>query len=90
MGRCQAELQQHLQELLAAAGVDSASELLTQSITADWPRTARVNLLKMTVAEALSWLRSPPSPHQNLAKLVGSCVSALRLLQPLQPSLHEQ
>lgn len=66
----QAELQQHLQELLAAAGVSNASQLLTASIAATWPRTARVNLLKMTVAEALSWLRSPPTPHQKLAKLV--------------------
>lgn len=63
-------MQQHLHELLAAAGVDKASELLAKCISADWPRFARVNLLKMTVAEALSWLRSPPPPHQKLAKLV--------------------
>ena len=79
----QAELQQHLQELLAAAGVSNASQLLTASIAATWPRTARVNLLKMTVAEALSWLRSPPIPHQKLAKLVSMfwpAVAACRVL----------
>ena len=33
-------------------------------------RTARVNTLKMTVTEALAWLREPPAEHAALGKLV--------------------
>lgn len=64
-----AELQQHLADLLDEAGVDSIDELLTVNVAQTWPRTARVNLLKITVDEALSWLRSPPPPHQKLSIL---------------------
>lgn len=39
-----------------------------------WPRYARVNLLKMTVQEALSWLRCPPA-GQLVAKCAVRCLS---------------
>ncbi len=66
----QAELQEYLQDVLNEAGVEHVDELLSANIAKDWPRTARVNLLKMSVEEALAWLRSPPLSHQKLATLV--------------------
>ncbi|GAB4818953.1 hypothetical protein N2152v2_005999 [Parachlorella kessleri] len=60
-----AALTTELQRLLDAAGVGSVQELLPSAagatIAARRPRTTRVNTLKMTVAEALAWLRSPPA-----------------------------
>lgn len=64
-----AELQEYLQAILTEAGVEHVDELLSANIAKDWPRTARVNLLKISVAEALAWLRSPPLSHQKLATL---------------------
>ena len=66
----QAELQQHLQLLLKQSGVQQVQELLSVNIAKDWPRTARVNLLRTTVAEALAWLRSPPPEHNKWSRLV--------------------
>jgi len=66
----QAELQEYLQDVLTEAGVEHVDELLSANVAKDWPRTARVNLLKISVAEALAWLRSPPLEHQKLATLV--------------------
>ena len=43
---------------------------LVAPAAAPHPRTARVNTLKMTVAEALAWLREPPAEHSALGKLV--------------------
>lgn len=64
-----AELQQHLQALLKEAAVEHVDELVSVNIAKDWKRTARVNLLKMTVTEALAWLQSPPAVHQKWARL---------------------
>ncbi len=72
----QAELQEYLQDILNEAGVEHVDELLSANIAKDWPRTARVNLLKISVAEALAWLRSPPLEHQKLATLV-HCITVL-------------
>ncbi len=72
----QAELQEYLQDILTEAGVEHVDELLSANIAKDWPRTARVNLLKISVAEALAWLRSPPLEHQKLATLV-RCIPVL-------------
>lgn len=66
----QLELQQHLQDLLQKAGVERVHELLSANVAKNWPRTARVNLLKMTVAEALAWVRAPPATHKKWAHLV--------------------
>lgn len=77
----QPELQQHLQAILIQAGVEHVDELLTANLAKDWPRTARVNLLKISVGEALTWLRSPPSPYQNLASLVCTHTLQLQLMQ---------
>lgn len=71
----QAELQNYLQDILTEAGVEHVDELLSTNVAKDWARTARVNLLKISVDEALTWLRSPPSPHQKLAALVCCCRS---------------
>ena len=71
----QVELQQHLQDLLKEAGVEHVHELLSAHVAKDWPRTARVNLLKMTIAEALAWVRVPPAAHKKWAHLV--CCPAL-------------
>jgi acetylglutamate synthase len=72
----QAELQEYLQDVLTEAGVEHVDELLSANVAKDWPRTARVNLLKISVAEALAWLRSPPLEHQKLATLV-RCITVL-------------
>lgn len=85
----QAELKQYLQELLNEAGVEHVDELLTANIAKDWPRAARVNLLKMSVDEALTWLRSPPSPHQKLAALVCLCGFALAASQVVHALQHQ-
>ena len=58
-----------------------------------WPRYARVNLLKLTVQEALSWLRSPPKALKAWAELVGvartcSCYSAHCLANVVTQSRH--
>lgn len=66
----QAELQQYLRDLLKEAAVEHVEELLPANVAREWRRTARVNLLKMTVAEALTWLRSPPAVHKKWASLV--------------------
>lgn len=66
----QAELQQCLRDLLKEAAVEHVDQLLSANIAREWRRTARVNLLKMNVAEALAWLRSPPALHKKWARLV--------------------
>lgn len=68
----QAELQQCLQDLLKEAAVEHIDELLSANIAREWHRTARVNLLRLTVAEALAWLRSPPALHKKWASLVSA------------------
>lgn len=73
----QAELQQCLRDLLKEAAVEHVEELLSANVAREWRRTARVNLLKMTVAEALAWLRSPPAVHKKWASLV--CAPQLQL-----------
>ena len=61
--------------LQQAAGVDDARQLVggasaQRAALQSRPRAARVNTLKMSVAEALSWLRCPPQAHAELAGLV--------------------
>lgn len=46
------------------------------------PRSARVNTLKMSVQEALAWLRSPPAHHAKLAP-AGQAVAVDDLLPDL-------
>eukprot|EP00884_Botryococcus_braunii_P014831 jgi/Botrbrau1/23349/Bobra.0051s0008.1 len=63
------ELQQHLQRLVEQAGVSSARELLPETLAVPPPlRSVRVNLLKWSVSEALSWLRKPPRPYHDLSR----------------------
>ena len=66
--------------LHAAQSVDD----LLPAPPAPHPRTARVNTLRMLVAEALTWLRDPPAEHAGFAKLVWmlppSCCSAAATL----------
>ena len=66
-------LQRELDAMLAKAGAASVAELLpaagAAAAAAGRPRSARVNLLKMRVEEALDWLRDPPPPHTRLARL---------------------
>lgn len=85
----QAELQQGLQELLKEAAVEHVDELLSANIARGWHRTARVNLLKMTVAEALAWLRTPPALHKKWASLVSRLIRLLSRIEPLQ-QLNQQ
>lgn len=80
----QAELQEYLQDVLNEAGVEHADELLSANIARDWPRTARVNLLKISVEEALAWLRSPPLSDQKLATLV-CCITVRCNVQQYVP-----
>ena len=56
----------------AAVGLKSAA---ADNAEDPWPRYVRVNLLKMTTQEALSWLRAPPEPHRAWKQVVrcGSC-----------------
>jgi hypothetical protein len=72
-----------LQRLLDTAGVSKVQELLPSAACEDAgarrPRTARVNTLKMSVAEALAWLRAPPPGEkqaQRWRELVGGLVPA--------------
>lgn len=65
------ELREHLRELADEVGGKpscSVAHQVPQARHAE--RSARVNLLKWSVSEALSWLRSPPPPHDGLARLV--------------------
>ncbi len=73
-------LEQELATMLAEAGVANARELISESAESAAaqrrPRSARVNTLKMSVAEALTWLRTPKGKqHAKLADLVscGTC-----------------
>ena len=52
-------MQASLCNKMTAAGCTAAAELLQQHTVSarPWPRTARVNTLKMSVAEALAWLQ---------------------------------
>lgn len=70
----QADLAAALQQLLSEAGVDSAAELLPDpGPSTPHPRTARVNTLKMSVEQALQWLRQPPPEHRRKWEAVVSC-----------------
>ncbi len=85
----QAELQEYLQDVLTEAGVEHVDELLSANIAKDWPRTARVNLLKISVDEALAWLRSPPASHQKLATLV-CCITVRCNVMQYAPEKSKQ
>ena len=52
-------MQAALRDKMTAAGCTAAAELLQQHTVSarPWPRTARVNTLKMSVTEALAWLQ---------------------------------
>lgn len=63
--------------MLKEAAVEHVDELVSVNIAKDWKRTARVNLLKMSVTEALAWLRSPPALHQRWASLVRALLAGL-------------
>ncbi|PRW56905.1 phosphoglucomutase PGM3 isoform B [Chlorella sorokiniana] len=79
-----ADLVAALQQLLSEAGVESAAELLPDpGPMAPHPRTARVNTLKMSVEQALSWLRQPPPEHRRKWEAVGQ----LATVDPLLPDL---
>ena len=70
-------LEQQLAAMTAEAGVADARDLIresSQSAAAQQrPRSARVNTLKMSVAEALSWLRTPKGKGSTTAaELVGA------------------
>jgi putative methyltransferase len=60
----QSVMEAKLADMVSKAGVTNARDLAAPSPDATAgehrPRTARVNTLKMTVNEALKWLRSPP------------------------------
>lgn len=56
--------------------MEHVDELVSVNIAKDWNRTARVNLLKISVTEALAWLRSPPAVHQKWARLVCAFLAA--------------
>ena len=79
----QADLAAALQQLLSEAGVGSAAELLPDpGPTTPHPRTARVNTLKMSVEQALQWLRQPPPEHRRKWEAVvseawGRCADGL-------------
>ena len=73
----QPALEQQLAAMLAEAGVAHARDLVKESAQSAAaqrrPRSARVNTLKMSVAEALSWLRTPKEKQPaKLAQLVGA------------------
>ena len=74
--------------LQQAAGVGDARELVggaapQRAALQSRPRAARVNTLKMSVAEALSWLRCPPQAHAQFSGTV-----QLLLLVPLSSHAH--
>lgn len=77
--KCETSLRMQLQRLLDDAGVDAVSALLPATALAEaaarHPRTARVNELKMSVDEALSWVREPPHPHTRKWKRAGRNVT---------------
>jgi putative methyltransferase len=55
-------LEAELEALLEASG--PLEQLIApDGVAVSWPRSARVNTLKMSVQEALQWVRSPPIPH---------------------------
>jgi len=49
--------------------MQSVEELLPPAPAAH-PRAARVNTLKMSVEDALAWIRQPPPEHMKLTALV--------------------
>lgn len=84
----QADLADALQQLLDAAGVQSAAELLPHpGPHTPHPRTARVNTIKMSVQEALDWLRAPPPEHRKWAAVVSWARLCLPSSPPHLPSL---
>lgn len=95
IARAQEDLQSALRQLLADAGVQQASELMPHpGPDTPHPRTARVNMLKMSVLEALAWLRQPPVEHQHkwASAVSGSVIDMwgqpLCALQPAPHLLH--
>ena len=70
------QLRKALQKLLKEAGESEVAALLPATklaaLAARRPRTARVNELKMSVEQALEWLREPPVPHKTQWKSVVS------------------
>lgn len=65
-------LQDKLASMLQEAGVEDARDLIAAAPKGahNRPRTARVNTLKMTVKEALAWLKSPPFEGSRWAQKV--------------------
>jgi putative methyltransferase len=73
----QADLAAALQQLLDDAGVQAAAELLPHpGPDKPHPRTARVNLLKLSVQEALDWLQQPPAEQRKWAAVVSAADSS--------------
>ena len=71
-------LQAKVVELQEAAGVTSARQLVAgaadeRAALQGRPRAARVNTLKMSVAEALSWLRRPRNAAHTHKVSAGNC-----------------
>ena len=60
-------LQSMLQTILGEADTEDIKDLLPAvrmaAAAANRPRTARVNELKMSIEDALAWIRSPPPQH---------------------------
>ncbi len=77
-------LEQQLAAMTAEAGVADARDLIresSQSAAAQQrPRSARVNTLKMSVAEALSWLRTPKRETSTMSAELVSCPHGTLLL----------
>ncbi|BDA47879.1 probable 28S rRNA (cytosine-C(5))-methyltransferase [Coccomyxa sp. Obi] len=77
-------LNQQLAAMTAEAGVADVRDLIresSQSAAAQQrPRSARVNTLKMSVAEALSWLRTPKGKASTTAAELGQQVTVDDLL----------
>jgi putative methyltransferase len=68
------ELRAAAEGLMTGAGVENLAELLGESPRVNWvghPRTARVNLLRMTVKAAMSHLKDPKKPCWQEAFRVG-------------------
>jgi len=72
-------LRENLDKLLRDAGTADVTTLLPATALAAAaerrPRTARVNELKLSVDEALQWLRDPPKQHAKLWKAVVGGIS---------------
>ncbi|KAK9907331.1 hypothetical protein WJX75_001613 [Coccomyxa subellipsoidea] len=94
----QPALEQQLAAMLAEAGVAHARDLVKESAQSAAaqrrPRSARVNTLKMSVAEALSWLRTPKEKQPAKLAQLGKQVSADELLPdvllfPAATDLHD-